>query len=63
MSHVVPLRPRVPGDSEALWGEFCRSREALLEEIEAGRANMDTICRCADAYRAWCRAYCGMAFP
>lgn len=54
---VLPLRPRAAGDAERLWGEYCRSRDDLIAEIENGKANMDTVCRCADAYRAWCRAY------
>jgi hypothetical protein len=54
---IIALRPRLPGDAERLWREFCALRKGLLDEIDKGIANMETICRCADAYRAWQRAY------
>ena len=53
---IVPLRPRRPGDADRTWTAYCRARGELLADIENGLADPVVICRCADAYRAWCRA-------
>lgn len=54
---VIPLRPRASGDAEALWNEMQAARQALAEQMASGHFEFETACRCADAYRAWLRAY------
>ena len=56
-AEIIPMRPRAGGDAESLWDRFCHARDALLGQIDEGRADMDVVCACADAYRAWLRAY------
>lgn len=53
---IVPLRPRRPGDADALWRAYCRLRDELEADVANGHRDPDLVCRVADAYRAWCRA-------
>jgi len=60
---VVALRLAGPGDTERLWIAYRDAADALEAEVASGIWKIETAARCVDAYRAWCRAYCGVAFP
>lgn len=56
MAEIVVFRPARGGDTDALWSAYSRLHGELAADLENGHYDPSLVCRCADAYRAWCRA-------
>ena len=61
---VIPIKPRLTGaDVDALWDAYRIAADVLDEEVRGGAWRVETAAKVVDTYRAWCRAYTGVAFP
>jgi hypothetical protein len=60
MSAQTPGIIRLPaGGASALWLDLNQRRAELVTKIGDGSASMAHICACADAWRAFLRAFTG----
>jgi hypothetical protein len=62
-AEIIAMRPSTGDDAELLWRAWQDAADALDAEMADGKWKIETVARVADTHRAWCRAYCGVAYP